>query len=363
MIVDSHAHIFPALAGAAGFPDVAAHLQTLQLYIAHHGEPVRRLRNHAIVPEAAAALTDGRLEGPEGICPANFRVGKYGRFEWDWQGETYYRSFLPPSLQEMVSPPEFILQSMARAGVDVAILQNARLYGQNNELFAEAMARYPSKFIGLADVDPTQTHTPEEAARLTRAVRDLGLRGVYYANRGLIHDRYRRGFDDPRFDPYWETVQALGIPVFWELAGVPLPTPGAYLREIDRLNRWCDRFPGVPAVLTHGVGPDYLDGDIAAPLAELLNRDQMMIEILYPIHFGREHDYPYAELRPVLEVLMRRVGPRRLIWGSDMPNVERNCTYKQSLDYLRHGLTGLVSAAELDGILGGNALRLVGRPA
>jgi predicted TIM-barrel fold metal-dependent hydrolase len=363
VIVDSHAHIFPALSGACSFPDAATHLQVLQLYIANHGEPVRRLRDHAIVPEAAAALTDGQIEGPEGICPAGFRVGTYGRFEWEWQGEAYYRSFLPPSLQEMASPPGFILQSMARAGVEVAILQNARLYGLNNELFAEAMAHHPGKFIGLADVDPARADTPEEARRLTGAVRDLGLRGVYYANRGLINDRYRHGFDDPRYDPYWETVRALGIPVFWELAGVPLPTPAAYLREIDRLNRWCDRFPTIPALLTHGVSPDYLAGDTAPPLAELFNREQMMIEVLYPIHFGRDHDYPYVELRPLLEVLTRRVGPQRLVWGSDMPNVERNCTYKQSLDYLQHGLAGLVSAAELDAILGGNALRLVGRPA
>ncbi|HNT88270.1 MAG TPA: tyrosine-type recombinase/integrase, partial [Candidatus Hydrogenedentes bacterium] len=34
---------------------------------------------------------------------------------------------------------------------------------------------------------------------------------------------------------------------------------------------------------------------------------------------------------------MRRnqLGADRLVWGSDMPNVERFCTYKQSLDYVR----------------------------
>jgi len=29
------------------------------------------------------------------------------------------------------------------------------------------------------------------------------------------------------------------------------------------------------------------------------------------------------------------VGVGRLVWGSDMPNVERFCTYRQSLDYVR----------------------------
>ena len=41
-----------------------------------------------------------------------------------------------------------------------------------------------------------------------------------------------------------------------------------------------------------------------------------------------------------------------------MPNVERNCTYRQSLDYLRHGLAGIATPRELDAILGENVVRL-----
>jgi predicted TIM-barrel fold metal-dependent hydrolase len=139
----------------------------------------------------------------------------------------------------MVAPAEFILQSMARAGVDRAVLQNARPYGRLNDVFAEAVQQHPNRFIGLADVKESEAHTEVELAELTRAVRDLGLRGVYYANRGLIHDLYRHGFDDPLFEPFWQRVRALGIPVFWELQGVPQNTPETYLAELDRLDRWC----------------------------------------------------------------------------------------------------------------------------
>ena len=357
MIVDAHAHVFPQLAGASGFATEAEHRRFLQLYIALHGEPIRRLRDHACFPAAAAALLDGEVAGPDGLSEnANFQVGRFGRFEWDWQGETYYRSFLPPSLQEMAAPPEFLLQEMARAGVDIAILQNARLYGRLNVVFSDAVRRFPAKFIGLADVVEHEAHTPEESARLTRAVRELGLRGVYYATRGLLLDGYRRGFDDPAFDPYWQSVRSLGVPVFWEILGVPLPTREAYLREIDRLDRWCARYPDVPCVLTHGIAPDYLGVDTPEQIARLLRREQLLVEILYPIHWGREHEYPYPELQPVLKRLVDLAGPARLVWGSDMPNVARNCTYRQSLDYLRHGLAGVVTQAELDGILGENVL-------
>jgi predicted TIM-barrel fold metal-dependent hydrolase len=361
MIVDSHNHIFPPLAGACGYPTEAEHRFFLQFYVGTHGEPVRRLRDHAHVPGADRVLHDGRLEGPDGVRDeAGFRVGRFGRFEWETDGETYYRSFLPPSLQEMVSPPEFVLQQMARAGVDCCVLQNARPYGRLNDVFAGAVRRYPGRFIGLADVKESEADGEAELAELRRAVRELGLRGLYYANRGLIHDRYRHGFDDPRFDPLWSEVRALGIPVFWEILGVPMPTPANYLAELDRLNRWCDRHPDIPCILTHGLAPDSLTGNLAEPVARLLSREQLLIEILYPIHWGREHYYPYPELRPTLQRLYDLAGPSRLVWGSDMPNVERNCTYRQSLDYLRHGLAGVATARELDAILGENVLRVLG---
>lgn len=362
VIVDVHNHIFPPLSGACGFDTEEEHRQFLQLYIATHGEPARRLRDHAHVPESEHALHDGRLQDPEGLKgAANFRVGKFGRFEWDYEGETHYRSFLPPSLQDMTSPVEFVLQQMARAGVDCAVLQNARLYGRLNDKFSEAVRAYPGKFIGLADVKETEAHTQQEIDRLTHAVKQLGLRGVYYANRGLFFDRYQYSFGDSRFDAYWETVRELGIPVFWEIQGVPLPTPERYLEQINCLDQWCERFPEIPCILTHGISPTYLQDDIPEPIERLCQHEQLMIEVLYPIHWGREHEYPYPELRPTLTRLVDLVGSSRLAWGSDMPNVERNCTYRQSLDYLRYGLDGIVTEQEMDRILGENVLDLLTR--
>jgi hypothetical protein len=42
-----------------------------------------------------------------------------------------------------------------------------------------------------------------------------------------------------------------------------------------------------------------------------------------------------------------------------MPNVERFCTYRQSVDYVRRHC-GFLSAAEKDLVLGGNIARMLG---
>lgn len=356
-VVDSHIHIFPYLGGTSGFASVAEHHQFLQLYMATHGEPVRRLRDHLQVSQQT--LHDGRLDSLSSLSDVNFRVGRFGRFEWTAGGEELYLQFFPPSLQAMESPAEFMLQQMARAGVDRAVLQNARLYGRLNDYFAAAVRMYPDRFIGLADVDESNADTDVEIARLRRAVREQGLHGLYYANRALIRTGYTRGFDDPVFDPFWDNVRSLGIPVFWEIVGIPDPNSQTdLLREVQRLNRWATRWPDIRGVWTHGFVPDLLER-MPPPLAELLGRDQFMVEILYPIHWARTHEYPYPELRSALETLYQRVGGERLVWGSDMPNVERNCTYRQSLDYLRFAAGGWFSSADVDRILGSNVVRLL----
>jgi hypothetical protein len=59
----------------------------------------------------------------------------------------------------------------------------------------------------------------------------------------------------------------------------------------------------------------------------------------------------------VLRDLHRRVGSSRLCWGSDLPNVERNCTYRQSLEYLPR-IGDFMSPVEMDLVLGDNLARL-----
>jgi predicted TIM-barrel fold metal-dependent hydrolase len=357
-VVDSHVHIFPYLDEPAGFGSQHEHRQFLQLYMAAHGEPIRRLRDHARITEQT--LHDGSLSSPRNLRDVHFRVGRYGRFEWTVDDDDLYIQFFPPSLQDMTSPAEFMLQQMARAGVDRAVLQNARLYGRLNEYFGAAVRQFSDRFIGLCDVDEANAHTDNEIAGVRHAVRELGLRGLYYANRGLFSAGYAHMLDSPRFDPFWEEVRALGIPVFWEIVGVPNPADMAQLlSEVERLNGWLARWPGIPSVWTHGFDPRLL-AELPAPLEQLLAHDQLTVEVLYPIHWARDHEYPFPELRPALATLYQRCGGERLIWGSDMPNVERNCTYRQSLHYLRLLAEDIIPARDMERILGLNVLRLLG---
>jgi predicted TIM-barrel fold metal-dependent hydrolase len=359
MIVDGHAHIFPFLGGASGYRSVRQHMLYLQRHLARPVQVVRRVADDVAVP--SPNLWDDRDPGPGGARPVGFYVERNGRFRWTLDGVEHYVNFMPPHLQGNEAPPEVLLAQMAHAGVGMAVLQNAHLYGRLNEYFADAVQRYPGRFIALAEVQEHRAHEEGELRKLRRAARELGLRGLYYANRGFFFDDFRRSFDDDRFGPFWEEVRALGLVVFWELAGVPVPTDAAYREAVLRLRRWAERFPGVRCVWTHGL-PQRLFGaphgrELLDVAFGLLRRPGWHLEVLYPIHYGAEADYPYPALRPVVRTLYEALGPERLVWGSDMPNVERNCTYRQSLHYLTD-YCDFVPPAHIDLIVGGNLARL-----
>ncbi len=84
-----------------------------------------------------------------------------------------------------------------------------------NEGIASALARYPNRLLGLATVPLQDVEGAVEELR--HAIGVLGLAGVAVGTN--VNGAY---FDDPRFDPFFEVVQELEVPVFFhpdEVAG------------------------------------------------------------------------------------------------------------------------------------------------
>jgi predicted TIM-barrel fold metal-dependent hydrolase len=265
---------------------------------------------------------------------------------------------MPPSMQTMESSPEFMIAQMNHAGVDVGIVQNMPIYGFLNEFTAAAAAKYPSRFVGLAAIDELHANKPAELARLRSYVTELGLSGLYYHLRGFFYDSYRTNFDDPRYEEFWALVEELSIPVFWDPKGVPTNTPENQAKQYALIDKWAERHTGVTSVITHGLHPSLVD-HMPDSLSQLLSKPNVLLELLYAIDWGGVYDYPFAEVRPQIKELYRRLGASRLVWGSDMPAVERVCTYSQSLEYLRK-YCDFIPSSDMDLILGGNLASVFG---
>ncbi len=336
-VVDCHAHIFPPLAGASGFPTADDHLVHQQRAMHVHGnQPYRRLRDNAVVTERPLWQADDPSESGR-ATDVRFRVGRSGRFEWERNGEGYYVQFLPPHMRDLAAPPEGMVVEMDYAGVGAAVLQNDHIYGHLAEYFAEAARRWPGRLIGLAQVDEPFAFRDGELRALEDQVQRLGMRGLYFTMTAFFRNGYRTLPDDPTFDPLWRVAARLDLPVFWVHSATS--PAGDYLAEMRRLRRIVDRHPAIRHVLVHGV-PTGLYANEAdriewpPEVADLLDLGPVWTEVLYPIAWGGRMPYPFARAQEHFRQTYERFGPRKLVWGSDMPNVGRYCTYRQALAYV-----------------------------
>ena len=126
---------------------------------------------------------------------------------------------LPPALERTNFPAEILLEYMAAAGVDRAVLMQGPLYGDMNDYYAEVLLRWPDRFLGVALVDPADTQGP---ALLDRLVHEQGFKAVKLEmtdSLGLCSRDPDFKLSNPAFTWLWETINRAEI--------IDHPRPGA----------------------------------------------------------------------------------------------------------------------------------------
>lgn len=361
MIIDCHAHVFQHWLGACGHPSQHVHKRYLQKAVARTVAKTFRTRDGARAD--TKALFDPDDNSWNGLRDVDFRVGRFGQVEFTIDGKDYHVQFMPVGMQEMTAPPELMLAQMTNAGVDHCVLQAGGLYGRMNDYNAMAQRLYPRKMTGLMHVDESLASTPENMAEIDRAYNELGLRGLYYNVDSFSRTGFEWGLDDARMMPFWEKLASLGIKLCIELSAGPSYDKAGYVANLQRLGRVLDRFPDIPCHLTMGPPVQYFDNggtwNWSEDVTSVYKRQNLVIEIMFPITWGGAWDYPYPEAQSLIKDMRDKLGAEKLVWGSDMPNVERFCTYTQSLDYVRIHCPFL-TAREKDLVLGENIARFYG---
>ncbi|OGB93179.1 MAG: hypothetical protein A3G35_18365 [candidate division NC10 bacterium RIFCSPLOWO2_12_FULL_66_18] len=292
-----------------------------------------------------------------GLKNVDFRVGIYGQLDFTIDGEDYYVQYMPVGMQEIVAPPELMLAQMTYARVDHCILQAGGGYGAMNDYNAFAQNQYPAKFTGLLNIDESRAHTEPVLKELERAYRQLGLRGVYYALDTFARYNFDLEFNDLRFDAFWSTINGWRLPVFIEAPAIPDYDKASYIKNMVRLKDLMDRFKNIQWLLVMGPPVSRFAGsgkwEFPDEVLATYHHDNLWLEIMFPITWGGVWDYPYPEAQALIKDMRDKFGASKLIWGSDIPNVERFCTYTQSVDYVRRNCEFL-TATEKDKILGKN---------
>jgi len=283
-----------------------------------------------------------------------------------------------PGAQQLMGrmfDPGAEIEDMDARGIDMSVVSSStvlqgtswadpktdlELCRRCNDQAAAWVAQHPKRFIG-SFVLPLQD--PKLAlAELERAVKTLGLK---VANVSSSYNGVYMG--DPAFHPFWEAVERFGVTVWIHPEGTRDPwfqryalwnSAGQSIEEAKVMASLIyegvmTKFPGLKVVMAHGGGyfPHYmgrLDRNTANRPDTVRNAGGKT-----PSAFLRSFYYDSCVYDPqVLKVLLERVGADRLVMGSDYPVGE-----KDPVGWLRQcGVAG----ADLAGIAGGNAARLLG---
>jgi predicted TIM-barrel fold metal-dependent hydrolase len=177
-----------------------------------------------------------------------------------------------------------------------------------NEQIAELCQMSP-RLIGFSSVDPHQKDAP---AKLEKAIRGLGLRGLKLA------PAMQQFFPDDRMAyPVYEKAQELGIPILFH-AGMSWE-PGSRLQygQPMRFENVAADFPKLRIVLAHLAWPWVTDAVALALKYPNLYLDTSALYFDNPrdfIRFAMTHQVPLT----VFENSLRN----QLVFGSNYPRVE-----------------------------------------
>lgn len=212
--------------------------------------------------------------------------------------------------------PEVSLRRMEEAGIHQAVIFpiNNPTYEKANEEIARLCQRYPDKFIGFAKHDP-QAEAGRIRSLLEREVRELGLKGL------KLHRLPTREVLD--------TVAELGIPVLY------------HPERVANLHMIATAYPQISFIVAH--------------LGSFASQD--WTEHIAAIDVAKRYPNVYLETSSVvfvhyLEMAARELGPDKLIFGSDGPEVD--CR----VELYKIRLLKLPPEAEAK-VLGGNIARLL----
>lgn len=203
-----------------------------------------------------------------------------------------------------------------------------------NQWLLDALAG-ESDVVGYATINPSEPDAPD---RLRHYIKK-GFRGA------KIHPPiFKIQINDPAIDPFFLVAEELGIPVQFH-TGVH----GWFLRKYEPilLDDLAQRHPRLPIIIGHVGGVAFFD----QALAVLQNNRNTYAEIAQT----RREEVPWHLSSERIKLLLRYVGPNRIIYGADYPYNDITVLH-QDLAWIRSW--GLPAEDEAR-ILGENLARLI----
>jgi predicted TIM-barrel fold metal-dependent hydrolase len=305
MLIDAHAHIFPRVRGQVG-----------------------------------AGPTRGLSHGQVAIGPSVIQA-------------------LPPPFETLKHTPDMLVAGMNSAGVDWAILLQGPFYGECNAYVSRAVRKHADRLIGAAFFDPW-SQGPAAFERLAAAFPFRILKLEFSEATGLAGLHPQARLSDPAIAWLWRELARRQ----WVLV-IDMGAIGSRSYQTHYLRQIAEAHPDLKIVIAHLAQPNpraEADGGLwrlwqeQIDLAHLPNLwfDTASLPAYVPVE-----DFPFPTAERYLRMALDRVGPEKVMWGTDVPALLTFATYQQLARLARTHVQHL-SPADQELVLSGNARSVFG---
>lgn len=259
-----------------------------------------------------------------------------------WKNDPKY-----PWPKELKNPPkedalpETLLELMKANGVEKTVLVHVIHYRWDCRYAGDVLKAHPDRFMGVCRVDPEADSAADD---LSRWVRDYGYHGVRLSPAAGSAGEWIN--DKARMDRILGRAAELKVPLC-------VLCPAGRLPDVARLlERHRD---GLDACIDHLADCPIDQPDELKKLLALAKLPRVFVKISHLWSLSKEK-YPYKDTHELVKRVYDAFGPKRLMWGTDWPMVEKYCGYAKAVALYRDVLD--FPAEDRRWILGGTALKL-----
>ncbi|MDP4108712.1 MAG: amidohydrolase family protein [Bacillota bacterium] len=274
-----------------------------------------------------------RIEGygPKG----KIRSASYGMVD---QGDGIPIHALPPLCELTKHTREMLLSNMEWAGVDRAVLLQCPCYGDWSEYVLETCRLYPDKFIGAAFFDPWRSDAKEYYEKNIANGPWQNVKIEFSQAGGLCGVYPDADLNSEDMQWLWDRLELENKTVSFDLG-----EPGDRSYQTEQIGKIAKKHPGLRIVLCHVGQPSYrLREEHELKIAW---EKQIMLGLLpnvwfdvsaMPYHVQNEEEYPFPSTKKYFIEALEMIGPKKLMWGSDIPWLLGIATYRQLVSHAKH---------------------------
>ncbi len=257
-------------------------------------------------------------------------------------GSTF--KMIPDGMGETQVAPESLLKVMNENNVEKAVLLQGQFFGFQNENTAQAVQKYPDRFLGAGAYDPYCVNA--EAVK-DRLFKQLGFKIVKFElSNGSGLTAYHPPIDVNGEVMRKEYAYACdnGLTVVLDIG-----RPRNPCWQPEAIAKAAKDFAQLKFVVCHLLAPQVGDNELLKQTLGKLALPNVWFDLAALAANQKPETYPYPTAVKHLQTAKEEVGADRLMFGSDMPSTLCRDSYKHLTDYISE--SGVFNENELEKVM------------